>query len=506
MQRKGLYINPSTFVEFANATPDRGTDIATRANSLDFYGMSMYLPNPDPVLKKLGKSITVYRELLADPHVGSCVESRQAGVRSMLWEIDRGTSKSRQAKFITDMFDNLNIDQIITEILDGSLYGYQPIEITWANDGAAWSIGAIQGKPPEWFTYDPENHLRFLSRANPMLGQLLPELKFLVARHRASYANPYGDPVLSRCFWPVAFKKGGLKFWAKFTEKFGMPWIVGKHRKGASQEEKTNMLDMLEQMVQDGIAVIPEDASVDTLEAKGGTASVDIYKELLQFCNSEISKAIVGQTLTTEVVGNGSYAASKTMADVRGDIVDSDKRMVESVVNELIGWIVKLNFGDTADCPNFVLYQEGDVDLELSERDKNLTDGGRVKLTKKYYQRAYGLKDDEVEVMDAPAPITPPDTNAPAFSEARTAVASNGSVQDAIDTMTNRLLDQAPTDPLIDPIRKLVDEATSMEDLRDKIIDAYSDLDAVSLGATIEEALTAAELTGRYEVMTETRK
>lgn len=34
------------------------------------------------------------------------------------------------------------------------------------------------------------------------------------------------------CFWPVAFKKGGMKFWLRFAEKFGSPWVIGKHPRG----------------------------------------------------------------------------------------------------------------------------------------------------------------------------------------------------------------------------------------------------------------------------------
>jgi hypothetical protein len=41
-------------------------------------GFGGWLPNPDPVLKKLGKDITVYKELLADPVVGSHVFRRHS--------------------------------------------------------------------------------------------------------------------------------------------------------------------------------------------------------------------------------------------------------------------------------------------------------------------------------------------------------------------------------------------------------------------------------------------
>ena len=49
---------------------DLVTVIATRAKAIDFWSFMHYLPNPDPVLKKMGKDISAYREILSDSHVG----------------------------------------------------------------------------------------------------------------------------------------------------------------------------------------------------------------------------------------------------------------------------------------------------------------------------------------------------------------------------------------------------------------------------------------------------
>ncbi|MDK4529002.1 hypothetical protein QG082_02890 [Kingella kingae] len=38
------------------------------------------LPNPDPILRKMGKHIHAYRELLRDPLVGGQIRRRKAAV------------------------------------------------------------------------------------------------------------------------------------------------------------------------------------------------------------------------------------------------------------------------------------------------------------------------------------------------------------------------------------------------------------------------------------------
>ncbi|ENE4637899.1 TPA: DUF935 family protein, partial [Escherichia coli] len=101
--------------------------------------------------------------------------------------------------------------------------------------------------PPEWFQFDTDNCLRFRARDAGVEGELLSPSKFVVPAQDASYDNPYGFPDLSMCFWPVAFKKGGMKFWLRFAEKFGSPWVIGKHPRGANDAEIEKLLDSMEQ-------------------------------------------------------------------------------------------------------------------------------------------------------------------------------------------------------------------------------------------------------------------
>lgn len=126
-------------------------------------------------------------------------------------------------------------------------------------------LGALQpldvvGKPGEWFTFDNQAQLRFRSREHPLHGEALEPRKFLLARQE-TYANPYGFMNLSMCFWPTVFKRGGLKFWVTFTEKYGTPWLVGKQPRGTPGPEVDALLDKLEAMIQDAVAAIPDDSS-----------------------------------------------------------------------------------------------------------------------------------------------------------------------------------------------------------------------------------------------------
>ncbi|HGW3103557.1 TPA: DUF935 family protein, partial [Citrobacter freundii] len=301
---RGLWVSPSEFVKFAEPNKTLTEQIASRSRSIDFFGLGMYLPNPDPILKSQGRDIRIYRELRTDPLVGGCIRRRKAAVKSLERGLERGHAPARVFSFIRDMLDDLDLSRIIGEMTDAVLYGYQPCEIMWGRSVKSWAIADIVGKPPEWFQFDNDNLLRFRAKDAGLEGEPVPLNKFVVPRQDATYDNPYGFPDLSMCFWPVTFKKGGMKFWVRFAEKYGSPWVIGKHPRGTAQGEIDLLLDSMEAMVEDAVAAIPDDSSIEIKEAAGKADSSDIYQNLITLARSEISIALLGQNQTTEANSN----------------------------------------------------------------------------------------------------------------------------------------------------------------------------------------------------------
>ena len=493
MRKKGIWLDSHTFTEFpGNSSGSLSKEIATRGTSVDYFSMAMmYLPNPDPVLRKTGKQITVYNELLSDPHLGGCVSSRKAGVKSLNWSVDRGLARTKQAKLVEDCFNALDMDRIFSEVLNAPLYGYQPLEVMWEKTPSGWWLPKdVVGKPQHWFNFGPDNALQYRSIDN-IMGAPVPPRKFLLARYEATYANPYGTAELGRVFWPITFKRGGMKFWVTFAEKYGMPFILGKLPRGREEKEYQELADQLEAMVQDAVAVVPDDATVTVGGDgnKGATpSSGDIYEKLLDFCKAEVSIAILGQNLTTEVKSGGSFAASKSHMAVRSDIVNSDRKLTERVFNDLIGWIFELNFGE-GDRPVFTMFEDQDVDISLAMRDKVLTDTG-VKFTPAYYKRTYGLGDDEFKVTAtaaAPSSGLASDLNPGAqFSEGATHTYPDQAAIDAVSQGIDPASLQAEMQGVLRPVIDLINAGNSKEEVLKRLAAAYPEMNADDLVKTAQ--------------------
>lgn len=464
--------------------------LATRARSIDFSALGQWLPNPDPILKAQGKDISVYRDLRGDALVGACIRRRKSAVKSLEWGLDRGQAASRTAKAIEAMLGELDLERIIGQIMEATLYGYQPMEVQWQRAGGLLVPVDVQAKPPEWFCFDADNQLRFKSRASPLLGELLPERKFLIPRQDPTYQNPYGFADLSLCFWPLVFKKGGMKFWLSFAEKFGSAFSVGKLPRSASKEERAALLDSLEALIQDGVATIPDDGSVELIEMAGKSASADLYERLVLHCRGEIAIALLGQNQTTEASANKASAGAGL--EVTKDLRDGDAKIVAAAMNQLIRWICELNWGGGA-APVWSLWDQEAQDQLQAERDKS-NYGAGARFTNAYWQRAYGYQDGDLAASAAPAVpggmAAKPGAASPAFAEA-------GAI-DPMQPETDALVQHGESawSAMLAQIEALVARASSTAQLQQALTQAYGGLDSAQLVKLMAAALALAELKG----------
>jgi phage gp29-like protein len=356
------------------------------------------IDNPNTDSSKLPSTLEKFQFFLLDPHLSSCVQSRKSGVLSMNWEIVSNNNNDVVVKMLNSIFSYLDTRKIISQILDAPLYGYQPIEIYWDYDNEYLIPKDLVGKPAWWFHFDGH---RLCYYSNDSVDRIyLPKNKFIVAQHNDTYSNPYGESVLSKCYMPLIFKRGGFELWSLFIQKYGMPWIWGKVLSG-NDNDISEALAAIAALKQDGAIAAGENMELSLLDGSSSGSS-DNYLSFIHFCNAEISKAILSQTLTTEQGTTGSYAMSQTHLTVRKDVVESDAKIVESVMNRLIEFIVELNFNDVAELPKFVLYGDLEADITLARRDQIIFSTGYVKPTKAYLTRNHNYKDDEIEMIDKP--------------------------------------------------------------------------------------------------------
>jgi phage gp29-like protein len=147
-------------------------------------------------------------------------------------------------------------------------------------------------------------------------------------------------------------------------------------------------------MVCDAVAIAPEgsEITIETVSGKSGASSV--HAEFIAAANAEISKAVLGQTLTTEIGDKGSYAAALAHNLVREDLAAADRRRIAAAFNRLAAVWCFYNFGADVAPPQFEFVQDEDLQMERAERDVKLHAVG-WRPSRAYFMREYNMGEDD---------------------------------------------------------------------------------------------------------------
>lgn len=508
----GIWVTPTDFVDLPAQRPSE-KELFTMGAMRDLSSMSGYLPNPDIILAGLGQKIEVYRGLAYDAKVKAAVGQLSAGVKSLEWDIDRGRSKGRVKREVEEWTKDFNLGAFIEGMIGAWLYGFQPMEAPWQMVGDRAYPRDFVAKPQEWFVYRPQDAAwAYLTKDDKQEGTAIPaeSRNFIFPAFDASFTNPYGIGALSGCFWPVTFKRGGLKFWLLFVEKYGMPHAIVKVSSSATDEERAKALEAGKRMIQDAVLVINDTQSYELIEAAGKSASADLYRDFLSYNDDQIALAIIHQTMSSDVSDKGGgYASSKTGEEVLSSATWAVARMVEYQLSRIFRWITEVNWG-TTDAPEFILYAKDEAGKELAERDQvvdGILEKSGKRLSQTYLQKKYFLDDEDIEENepDGPAPADPaPATPTPAepTPDAGGAFAEASDLPDqaAVDAFVERISDeelQEQMEAVMKPVFKLIASSKNYAEAFDGLAGIYQDLDTRKIEQLVAEGMYRAEILGR---------
>jgi len=467
--------------------------------SLAFNGLLR--PNDDTLASRGGaKGLKIYDEIERDCHAFSVLQKRKLALiaRPVLVEPASTSLRDRKAaQLVESQLKQINFDQVCSELLDALLKGYSTAEIIWVLESDGIKVGKIKAKDQRRFRFNTNDELVLLTRGNSFQGEPLPERKFIVHQFGAKDGNPYGLGLGTRLFWPVWFKRQGIQFWLTFCDKFGSPTAVGKYPNGAGKVDRETLLGAIAALANDAGVIIPEGMAIEFLEA-ARSGSIDTYESLCRYMDEEISKAVLGETLSTTMgKSGGSYAASNTHNDVRRELTKADADLLSDTLNaSLVKWIVELNMPG-ATPPRVVRdCREPEDSKSRSERDKNVYDMG-FKPSAKYVQDNYG-EGWEIRTTGSPADNGVPSDGAPAFAESAPRAVAATTDQDELVAGANQLATQyqALIGPRLDALLSLLEETNDLALFRERLAELLADAATEGMVGAVGDARFSAQLLG----------
>ncbi|MFP4137467.1 MAG: DUF935 family protein [Halomonas sp.] len=375
--------------------------------------------NDDPVLQRRGAGdLEIYRELLRDDQVAAMYGQRFLGTTSAEWSVEPASERRKDkaaADWLKEQLQSLEWDTITHQMLYARHYGFATAEMIWARDGSKVAISDIRVRDQRRFKLRTDGGLQLMD--DTITGIPMPERKFWTIVVGGENADqPYGRGLAHQLYWPVFFKRSGVKYWMVYLERFAQP--TPKATMPGAQiddpESRKKALAMLEAVQVDSGVLVPEHINLELLEAsRSGTVDYDTLKGGM---DQAIAKLIVGQSLTSDPSG-GQYKA-----DVQEDVLHRLQKADADLVSQSfhrgpLAWLMEWNFPG-ARAPSIWRDMEPEEDLnQRAERDKRISELG-YRPTQEYIVDTYGPGWEPAQSPTADAGMPPVPGGGPEFAEA----------------------------------------------------------------------------------------
>ncbi|MFT4162848.1 DUF935 domain-containing protein [Shinella sp.] len=410
-------------------------------------------------------------------------------------------------------------DDYLADLLDALGKGYSVIETVWDRSGREWSPSRYEWRDQRHFQIDQRDgrSLRLKSSGN-MDGIELPPYQFTVHRPKLMSGLPIRAGLARLAAWAFLFKSYTLKDWMAFLEVYGMPLRVGKFGRGASLEDRRVLLQAVRDISSDAAAIIPKEMEIEFIEAAGGSGNA-VFSSKAEYLDRQTSKGVLGQTMTTD---DGSSLSQATIHEnVRHDIARADARQTAAAANRgLIRPFVDLNYGPRKHYPTLVIpiTENEDIAALVDAVTRLVPLGLKVSMSEVRERIGFEEPDEKAELLvpsasrppaietgARPTPeaagetgVTPPEK---AAARLRTPCPSCGGFhataadkRPELDELVDDALSdwEAGLDPLLKPLRKLVETSSSYSELEAGLDDLIAKMDAGPLADRLTKLMMKA--------------
>jgi phage gp29-like protein len=369
---------------------------------------------------------------------------------------------------------NAKLYALIRDMLDALAKGFSVSEIIWNTDKTPWKPAAYKFRDPRWFQYNRETGKTLMLR-DP-LGNGLEPLKpfhFVVHEPRLVSGNQITAGLALPALYYWMLKSYDVTSWAAFIDRYGYPIRIGKYGKKATEQDRATLKRAVAAIGQDFGAVIPESAMLDIIESKHASETSNVYRNMADWVDKQISKLVLGQTMTTDE--GSSRSQSETHEKVRDDIADSDiQQIIETLNTSLTVPYINFNFGEQKDYPHIELFKPDEKNVEqiISAVEKLGPQGLKVKADEVRSLLGLSNPEDGDETIGgrasyAPSEYNPVPDGEPKEPEQPELNAERDADGDELDTLIGESGGYVRiSDDIAAVIEKAADQATDFENFR----------------------------------------
>jgi phage gp29-like protein len=481
----------------------------------------------------------LYDAIMGDDRAGAVMSTRINGLLGSPLKFEPAADK-RKSKAIAesleeDYWDICPEAQIDSLISYGRGLGVALAELRWKRHN-----GRLV---PELYTWH-SSHLRYDEFRNIWYVYTRDgEVEIEPNMGKWILYRPYGHQLagtrtlIRQLAIPWLAKTYAVQDWARHSEKLAGV-IKAKTPPQPAEKERDDFVRDLANLGSSGIVGVPDGWDAELLEASG--QSYEAFEKLVNWADTAMAIAVLGQNLSTEVSG-GSLAAANAQELVRQDYKQADAEGLATLLHDgVLEYWCKLNYGDDSLTP-WATYdtepeadQKADADTLAVQAQavaglKTLNVGVDVRTMLEEMDIPLLKESEMLPPTPAPQPQPPPqippevqDGEQPSEQpqappaqpplQAAIRLASGDSLRGADGFVQGQLYTDSLGDeagkrgaaallPFVQTVLAVIGDARDYDDLRRKLRTTFADSNPVEFAGIMEKSLILANMAGGVAVM-----
>lgn len=451
-----------------------------------------------------------------DPHYASVLSTRKLALAALDMRVDSYSDDARDVEIadaLREVIGGPEFREAVFHLADALGKGYSVAELIWDRSSTPWVPARIEHRDPRFFRFDRDTgrEIRLLTEQEPAFGEPLQPAKFIVHMPRLRSGLPVRGGLARLAAVGYMCKAWTWRDWMAFADIYGLPMRVGRYGPGVSNEDIRKLIAAVSSLGSDAAAVLPDSTRIEFEQAANVAGSADFFERLADWWDRQVSKAVLGQTMTTD--DGASLSQAQVHNEVRIDLLKADAMSLDITLNRyLIRPFVDLNFGPGR-YPKLVTVVPEPEDLQLlvNSLEKLVPMGLRVEES--VMRDKLGLPDPgdslDVRLLQVPAQIAnamSPIVQRP-VEQASNREQRRPDEPDREDQLVTLLSQYA--DPVIDGwvgrMRQHLEESESLEDFRDRLLDLLPELSTSELAKAMQHALAVAHVAGMADALDDSR-
>ncbi|GGF22356.1 hypothetical protein GCM10011383_37490 [Hymenobacter cavernae] len=264
----------------------------------------------------------LYREAVLDSHLTSVMETRTLNLLCQPFKVVSIKGQVEDEK-LTRMFMTPWFFELCKEAMESLFWGPRVVELQPPVDGEFSGIELVQPEmviPEFGLIRDAPGSLSGINYREGIEAQWLIQL-----------GKPKELGLLHKAIPHVVWKKNSMQAWAEYCDRFALP--VRTLEMDLNNEDRREVEDMLKNMGRAAYAILPPGATNFQYHLPQNFQQ-GVFAGMIDYPNTELSKLILGQTMTTE---NGS---SRSQAEVHERVSEKYTKADKMYLRNLIMWEV----------------------------------------------------------------------------------------------------------------------------------------------------------------------